>query len=225
MQLNFHGHACFSIVADNVNLLIDPANSYLQIPNVNIEELNPDILLISHGHGDHIADAVSVAKRSSCKVISNYEIITWLGEQGVENGMPLNHGGQYALDNVTVKYVNAVHSSVLPDGSNGGNPGGFLVQIDGKNIYYAGDTSLTYDMKLLGEFYRIDLAILPIGDVFTMGVDDAIRASDFVGCDKVVGMHYDTFPPITINKEEAVAKFASKNKELILLNINETLDI
>jgi len=225
MNLNFHGHSCFSLITEGVNILFDPASSYLKTPGVSQEDFNPDVILVSHGHGDHIADVIEIAKRTSCKVIANYEIVTWLGEKGVDNTMPLNQGGQYNLDFASVKYVNAIHSSVLPDGTNGGNPGGWIVQTYGKTIYYAGDTALTYDMKMLGELYNIDLALLPIGDIFTMGINDAIIASQYINCDRIVGMHYDTFPPISIDKTKAISDFRNANKELILLNINETLEI
>lgn len=225
MNLTFYGHSCFALANSSVNILFDPASSMLGTPDVNPEEFNPDFMCLSHGHGDHVADAISIAKRTECKVISNYEIVTWLGEQGIQNGMPLNHGGQYHFDFGTIKYVNAVHSSVLPDGTYGGNPGGFLINIDGKQIYYAGDTALTWDMKIIGEQCNLDWAILPIGDVFTMGIDDAIIASEYISCDNIIGMHFDTFPPIAINKDEAKTKFNSAGKKLTLLNINETLEL
>ena len=225
MDLIFHGHSCFSLKTEEVNILFDPASSYLKTEGVQIADFSPDVILISHGHFDHIADVVEIAKRCSPKVVANYEIASWLGEQGIENAMPLNHGGQYQFDFGSVKYVNAVHSSVLPDGTYGGNPGGWIVQTKQKTIYYAGDTALTYDMKMLGELYDIDLALLPIGDVFTMGISDAIVASQYIQCDKIVGMHFDTFPPISIDRTQAISDFRKADIELILLNINETLEI
>lgn len=225
MKITFLGHSCFTIESSASKILFDPAMSYVGTPDVNAEDMNPDILVISHGHGDHIFDAESIAKRTKCKVVSNFEIIMWLQAKGVENGFPMNYGGTHTFDDVGIKMVTATHSSELPDGKNGGNPGGFVVKNHEKSIYYAGDTGLNYDMKLLGEYENITTAILPIGDIFTMGVKDAIRASDMVKCNKVIGMHYNTFPPITIDTDEAINEFNLAGKELILLNINETLEI
>ncbi|MCL4857510.1 MAG: MBL fold metallo-hydrolase, partial [Flavobacteriales bacterium] len=122
----------------------------------------------------------------------------------------------------TVKLVKAEHSSVLPDGTYGGNPGGFIVKTKSGNFYYAGDTALHTDMRLIGEFEKLRFAVLPIGDNFTMGIEDAIRATDFIECGKIIGVHFDTFPYIKIDKEDAIKRFAAKGKELILLNIGET---
>ena len=138
----------------------------------------------------------------------------------------MNHGGRWKFDFGTVKYVYAAHSSVLPDGTYGGNPGGFVVETAEGNFYFAGDTALTMDMQLIPlTSAKLDFALLPIGDNFTMGVDDAIMASDFIKCDRVIGLHYDTFGFIKINHAEAMKKFKDKNKELILLKIGQTIDL
>lgn len=158
-------------------------------------------------------------------IVSNYEIVSWYGEKGLK-GHPMNHGGKVAFDFGAVKYVNAIHSSVLPDGTYGGNPGGFVISLENKIIYIAGDTALTYDMKLIPETIgKVDLAVLPIGDNFTMGYEDAAIAADFVACSKVLGCHYDTFPPIALDKEKALAHFKDKDKELILLEIGSSLAV
>jgi L-ascorbate metabolism protein UlaG (beta-lactamase superfamily) len=136
----------------------------------------------------------------------------------------MNHGGQWKFDFGTVKYTNAIHSSVLPDGSYGGNPGGFIVSSD-KTFYYSGDTALTMDMKLIADSHKLDVAILPIGDNFTMGIDDAIKAADFINCNKIIGVHYDTFGFIEIDKNEAIEKFKSHGKELILPKIGESIQL
>lgn len=137
----------------------------------------------------------------------------------------MNTGGKYPFEFGNVKFFNAVHSSVMPDGTYGGNPGGFIIQSDEGYFYFAGDTGLTYDMKLIGEFSKIDFAFLPIGNNFTMGVDNAIIAADMIKCEKIIGMHYDTFPHIVIDKKEAIEKFDRAGKELILLNIGESYNI
>lgn len=226
MKVTYYGHSCFELNISGKSLLLDPfITPNPKAKDIKIENIKPDFMLVSHGHGDHIADAVAIAHQSSPVVVSNYEIITWLEKQGVENGKGLNHGGTFKFDFGSVKYVNAIHSSSLPDGSYGGNPGGFVIKSSDKNIYYAGDTALTMDMKLIPEELKIDVAFLPIGDCFTMGIDDAIKAADFVKCDKIIGMHYNTFPPIEIDKADAVKRFKEKGKELILINIGDSIEI
>ncbi len=136
----------------------------------------------------------------------------------------MNTGRKAKFDFGNVKCVKAEHSSTMPDGSNGGNPMGFVIESSEGNFYYAGDTALTYDMKLIGDYRHIDFAFLPIGDNFTMGVDNAIIAMDFINCKDIIGMHYDTFPPIVINKEEAIKKFEHSGGKLTLMEIGKTID-
>lgn len=226
MKITFYGHSCFGIEVNEKHLLIDPFISPNELAkDINVNEIPADYILISHGHEDHVADVQSIAERTGSKLVSNYEIITWYASQGIENGHPMNHGGEWKFDFGTIKYVNAVHSSVLPDGTYGGNPGGFIIRTEEGNIYYAGDTSLTYDMKLIGETENIDRALLPIGSNFTMGVQDAVIAAGFINCDKIIGMHYDTFEFIEIDKEDAKNKFSNAGKELTLMNIGETINL
>ena len=167
----------------------------------------------------------AIAKNNDSTIVSNFEIISWLGNKGLTKAHPMNHGGSWNFDFGKVKYVNAVHSSTLPDGSSGGNPGGFVVETKEGNFYFAGDTALHMDMKLIPLFTTLDFAILPIGDNFTMGITDAIMAAQFVEADKVVGVHYDTFGYIKIDKEIAVKKFKSNQIELLLPAIGETIEI
>jgi L-ascorbate metabolism protein UlaG (beta-lactamase superfamily) len=222
MNITYYGHSCFMMNILGKNILFDPFISPNPLAkNIEIDSIHPDYILISHGHEDHIADAVSIAKRSGALVVCNYEIYLWLQKQGVEKLHPMNTGGKWLFDFGKVKCVAAEHSSSLPDGTYGGNPMGFIIESEEGNIYYSGDTALTYDMKLIGDYRKLDLALLPIGDNFTMGVDNAIIASDFIKCKKVIGLHYDTFGFIVIDKEEAVRKFQKEGKELILLNIGE----
>ncbi|UJH66852.1 metal-dependent hydrolase [Allomuricauda sp. SCSIO 65647] len=225
MKIKYLGHASFHIEIDGIHLIVDPFISANELAkDVNIDSLKADYILITHGHQDHVLDVEAIAKNNpDTTLVSNYEIIEWFGQKGL-SGHPLNHGGKVSFDFGTVKYVNAVHSSVLPDGAYGGNPGGFIVTAGSKCIYIAGDTAVTMDMKLIPEMgHQLDLAIFPVGDNFTMGYEDAALASDFVKCDKVMGCHYDTFPPIEIDKVKAKAYFASKGKELLLLDIGDSI--
>jgi len=226
MKVTYYGHASFSIEVSGKTLFFDPFISPNELASaIDVASLKADYILISHGHGDHVADVETLAKQNDSFLISNYEIISWFGAKGLEKGHPLNHGGQAKFDFGTVKYVNAVHSSTLPDGASGGYPGGFIVRTEEGNFYFAGDTALTYDMKLIGEYEQIDFAILPIGDNFTMGIDDAVIAADFIKCDKIIGMHYDTFPYIVIDHAEAKKKFSDAGKELMLLDIGAAVEL
>lgn len=226
MKITHYGHSTFSIEVKGIHLLVDPfisGNEKVK-DKVNIEELKADYILLTHAHQDHTLDAEAIAKRTGAVIISNFEITTHYENKGLEVH-PLNHGGKWSFDFGTVKYVNAIHTSSFPDGSYGGQPGGFVIEGEHKNIYIAGDTALTMDMKLIPMHTRLDLAILPIGDNFTMGIDDAILASDFVECDKILGCHYDTFGYIEIDHEEAKRKFYEKGKDLMLLEPGESIEL
>lgn len=224
MEITYYGHACFAVKSGDYNLLFDPFITPNELAkHIKVDKLTCDYVLISHGHEDHLADAENILKRTNATIVSNYEIATWFAAKGIKNYHPMNFGGQWNFDFGSIKYVKAEHSSVLPDGTYGGNPGGFIVKTKTGNLYYSGDTALHYDMKLIGEYEKLDFAVLPIGDNFTMGIDDAIKASDFINCSKIIGVHYDTFPYIKINKAEAIKKFADAGKELILLNIGNNM--
>lgn len=184
-----------------------------------------DVILISHGHFDHVADAVEIAKRTGALVISNFEIYEWFGKQGLTNCHPMNLGGSHAFEFGSVKLVSAIHSSVLPDGTNGGSPGGFVVSHAGGAFYYAGDTALTLDMQLISEEFSLDFAVLPIGDNFTMGASDAARAANLLACKDVVGVHYDTFPPIVIDHAAAVETFKNSGVSLHLPAIGASVTL
>lgn len=194
-KIRWLGHSCIEIVTGGVNLLIDPFLTGNPVAAVSADEVNPDFILISHGHGDHVGDAIEIAKRTDATVITNYEISEWLLAKGVKaHGM--QHGGGHQFPFGRVKLTLAFHGSALPDGSNGGNPAGFLITTnDGKKIYDAADTGLFGDMALIGE-EGIDLAFLPIGDNYTMGPDDALRAVKLIKPCRVVPIHFNTFPLI-----------------------------
>lgn len=225
MKVTFYGHACFSVNAGGKHLLFDPFIS----PNpaakaIDIKKIPADYILVSHGHEDHVADVVEIAKHTSATVIANYEVATWLNKHGAPKVHPMNHGGWAMFDFGPVKFVNAIHSSVMPDGAYGGNPGGFIVETSGGDFYYSGDTALTMDMKLIGETSRLKFAALCIGSNFTMGIDDAVRAADFIRCKEILGVHYDTFPQIMIDHANAQEKFKAAGKNLHLMQIGETKD-
>ncbi|GAB4133069.1 MAG: metal-dependent hydrolase [Bacteroidia bacterium] len=225
MKITYYGHSCFGVEINGKHLLFDPFISPNPLAEkIDIESVKADFILISHGHYDHIADAADIAKRTGATVVCAFEIHEWLQKQGVKSTHPMNTGGKWMFDFGKVKCVAAVHSSSLPDGTYGGNPMGFIIESDNGNFYYAGDTALTYDMKLIGEYRKIDFAFLPIGDNFTMGVDNAIIAADFIQCPNIIGMHYDTFGYIKVNHEEAVEKFKRNGKKLTLMNIGETIN-
>lgn len=226
MNITFYGHSCFGIEINGKKLLFDPfiQNNPLA-KKVNLSEIRADYILISHGHLDHLADAENIAKQTGALVICNFEISRWLEKKGVENIHAMNIGGKVKFDFGNIKCVVAQHSSGLPDGTYGGNPMGFVIESNQGNFYYAGDTALTYDMKLIGDYRQVDFAFLPIGDNYTMGVDNAIIACDFIKCDHVIGMHYNTFDTIKINTAEALNKFAMAGKKLVLMEIGQTLQL
>ena len=193
MKITFYGHSCLGIEVNGVAILVDPfVTGNSKAAHINIDELQVDYILLTHAHQDHILDVEKIAKRTGAIVVSNFEIVTYFENLGIE-GHPMNHGGQWDFEFGKVKYVTAVHSSSFPDGTYGGQPGGFVIEGERKNIYIAGDTALTYDMKLIALQTKLDLAILPIGSNFTMDVDDAAIAAEFLDVTRVMGYHYDTF--------------------------------
>ncbi|WP_224490311.1 metal-dependent hydrolase [Robertkochia flava] len=225
MKITFYGHASLGIEVNGVHLVVDPfISGNEKAASVAIDEIKADYILVTHAHQDHILDVERIAKNTGAVVVSNFEIASHFGNKGLEMH-PMNHGGNWDFEFGKLKYVNAIHTSSFPDGSYGGQPGGFVIEGEHKNIYIAGDTALTWDMKLIPIQTKLDLAILPIGDNFTMGVDDAIIAANFLECDKVLGYHYDTFGYIEINHEEAKRKFYESNKDLMLLEIGESLEL
>jgi len=225
MNITYFGHSCFGVEINGKHLLFDPFITPNELAKkIDVNKIQADYILISHGHEDHIADAVSIAKRTKATVICAWEVNLWLANQGVENIHPMNTGGKVKFDFGSIKCVIAVHSSSMPDGSYGGNPMGFVIESNEGSFYYSGDTALTYDMKLIGDYRKIDFAFLPIGDNFTMGVDNAIIACDFINCNDIIGMHYDTFGYIMIDKKDAVHKFDRAGKNLTLLDIGQTIN-
>ncbi len=226
MKITFYGQNSLLIQIKDKQVLIDPfiSGNPLSKDKIDINSIKADYILLTHAHLDHVLDAEVIAKNNKATIVSNYEIAMYYQKKGIAVH-PMNHGGSWNFDFGKVKYVNAVHTSSFEDGTYGGQPGGFVIEGEHKTIYVAGDTALTMDMKLIPLHAKLDLAILPIGDNFTMGIDDAIIASDFVECDKVLGVHYDTFGFIEIDHDEAKRKFFEKNKDLMLLEIGESLEL
>jgi L-ascorbate metabolism protein UlaG (beta-lactamase superfamily) len=226
MKLTYFGHSCFLVEVNSKKILFDPFITSNELAkDIDISKIECDYIAVSHGHFDHISDVLVIAQRTNATIICAFEIYEWFSKQGLKNFRPMNTGGKWTSDFGTVKCVAAVHSSCLSDGTYGANPMGFVFNTGEGDFYYSGDTALTMDMQLIPRWAKLKFAVLPIGDNFTMDIDDAIAAADFVQCNKVIGVHYDTFGFIVINHEEAIAKFAKAGKELILLKIGETINL
>lgn len=225
MKITFYGHACIGIEVSGKHILVDPfVSANPKAAHIDINTLQADYILLTHAHQDHTLDVEVIAKRTNAIIVSTYEVAMHYAAKGYKHH-PMNHGGSWQFDFGKVKIVNAVHSSSFPDGSYGGNPAGFVIEGEHKNIYISGDTALTMDMKLIPMRTKLDLAILSLGNNFTMDVDDAIIATDFVDCDKVLGVHFDTFGYIEINHDEAKKKFFDAGKDLMLLKIGESIKL
>jgi L-ascorbate metabolism protein UlaG (beta-lactamase superfamily) len=218
MKISYHGHSVVKIQLEEKVILIDPFITGNPLSDLNAAEEKPDVIIVTHGHGDHIGDTIELAKRNNSLVICNFELATYLGWQGVEaHGMSI--GGAYQFDFGKVKLTQAFHGTGLATKNNEilylGMPAGVLITTEGKTIYHAGDTGLFSDMKLIGERHPIDLAFLPIGDNFTMGPEDAALAAEFLKAKKVVPIHFNTFPPIVQDPNQFV-KLLKKDQGLVL---------
>lgn len=226
MQITYYGHASLGIEANGKHLLVDPFISANELAkHIDIHSLPADYILLTHAHQDHVLDVEAIAEHTGATVICNAEMSYYYENKGLKV-IGMNTGGKFDFDGIRVKSTIAFHSSSFADGTYGGNPNGYILEAGEKRIYIAGDTSLTVEMKLIPEMVgKLDLAVFPIGDHFTMGVEDACLAADFVECNKVLGYHYDTFPPIQIAHLEAKSYFSVREKELILLRIGETLEV
>ena len=225
MKVTFLGHASLQLEINNIFIIVDPfISANEKAKHININSLKADYILLTHAHQDHILDAETIAKNTHATIVSNFEIITHYEKLGLK-GHPMNHGGSWQFDFGRLTMTNAIHSSSFPDGSYGGNPAGFILETNDGNVYIAGDTALNMDMKLIPLQCKLDLAILPVGDNFTMGIDSAIIASDFVECNKILAYHFDTFGYIEIDHQKAKEKFKLRNKELTILEIGKSLTI
>jgi L-ascorbate metabolism protein UlaG (beta-lactamase superfamily) len=226
MQVTYYGHSCFLVEASGKKLLFDPFISPNELAKqIDINSIEADYILLSHGHADHVADAETIAKRTGATIVAAYEVAIWFAGKGIEKYHPMNTGGKWNFDFGAVKCVSAAHSSGLPDGSYGGNPMGFVVTSGDESFYYSGDTALTLDMQLVPKYKPLSFAVLPIGDNFTMDVADAIEAAKMIECNKIMGVHYDTFGYIKIDKAAAMEAFAKNGITLLLPQIGETINL
>ncbi|KIO77067.1 hydrolase [Pedobacter lusitanus] len=225
MKYTYYGQSCFLLEAEGKKFLFDPFIT----PNalaaaIDTTKIEADYILVSHGHGDHVADLVLLGKQTGALVIAMPEVAAWAEKQGLTNIHQMNYGSA-TFDFGKLRMVWATHSSSMPDGSYGGNPAGFVLETGGKTVYFAGDTSLNLDMKILADLYALDYAIMPIGGNYTMDVDDALIATKYINCSRVIGVHYNTFPAIAIDTKEAAAKFEREGKTLLLPEIGETIPL
>lgn len=219
MKITWLGHATFLFEIDGKhNVLIDPWLSGNPKAPANFSMPRIDAILLSHGHGDHTGDAIRLAKEHQCPVVCNFEIALWLEKHGVKTAQGMNKGGTQTVAGVQVTMTHAFHSSSMQDGDTvvyGGEAAGYVIEVpDGRKIYFAGDTTVFGDMRLIARLYEPDLAMLPIGDLFTMGPKEAAVAVEFLGVKKVIPMHYGTFPPLVGTPEE-LQRLAGSDVEVI----------
>ena len=227
MKVTYYGQSCVEFDIDGTKVLLDPFISYNPLAkDIKVADIKPDYIFLSHAHQDHVADMYSIQQQSGATVATIVETAAWVRKQGVPDDKVIeyNLGGTLDLPFGKVKMVFAAHSNSTVDGEYAGFPVGYVFFLKGKTVYFAGDTALTMEMKLL-ERHNIDWALLPIGGHYTMDVDDAIIAAEFVNCKNVMGIHYDSFPPIKINHEEAVKKFNEADVYLALPKIGESIEI
>lgn len=224
MKFTYYGQSCCLIETMNKKILFDPFISGNPLAkNIDIAAIEADYIFVSHGHEDHIADLIALAKQTNAQCVASAEIATWLQHQDIKNVLMMNHGGFIQFEFGKAKGEQAVHSFTLPDGTNGGNPMGFVLNTAEGNFYFAGDTALTMDMQLIPHWASLSFAVLPIGGHFTMDVADAIIASNFIQCNTIIGVHYNTFGYITINTQDAIETFNKVGKQLKLPAIGETI--
>ncbi|MDH3626951.1 MAG: metal-dependent hydrolase [Acidobacteriota bacterium] len=226
MKLHFHGHACWEVETSGHRVLIDPflrENPLAKIGPEHFETL--DAVLVTHGHFDHLADVAEIARRCDALVVSNFEIADYFSRQECRTH-PMHIGGGREFPFGHVKWTIAHHGSTGPNGEALGNPMGVVLSAGDKKIYHAGDTGLFLDMKLIGEVCGpLDVAILPIGDNFTMGIDDAVRAAEFLDPALTLPMHFDTFPPIEVDANSWLSKMSAGGRDAKILNPGESIDL
>ena len=228
MELTFFGHSAFQLKTDGQTLLFDPfiSGNPLAESVVSVSDLKPDVILLTHAHGDHWGDTPAIAKEAGALVVANYEITEYLKRHHEHSKVhPMNTGGSWTFDWGTVTMVDARHSSSFPDGTYGGNPNGYILEVEGKCIYNLGDTSPFAEMAWIREDYDIDVALMPVGDCFTMGPVGSLRAASMLQPRITIPMHYDTFPPIEVDVDDWAEQMAAKGLTAKVVKPGETISI
>lgn len=224
LKLTYYGHSVFLLDDGKSKVIIDPFLDGNPVATVKPTDVTVDYVVVTHAHGDHLGDAISIAKRCDATIIAVNEIVEYVKSKGAK-GHNMHIGGGVKLPFGRVKLTIAHHGSVTPDGVYGGSPAGALITMDGKTVYHTGDTALFYDMKLIGEMNPIDVMLCPIGDNFTMGIDDAVRAVELVRPKFVIPMHYNTWPVIAANPDEFIEKVASKGFKGKVLRVGDSYEL
>jgi len=223
MDLTYFGHSTFQIETQGTTLLFDPFFEENPHTNTSANALDPDVILQTHAHFDHFSDVPAVLDGSDPLFVSNFEITQYVGEElGHDSIQPLNEGGSVELDWGYVESVHARHSSSFPDGSYGGVPLGFVLELENDVVYNAGDTAPFAEMQWIGDLWDVDVMLAPIGDVFTMGIYGALHAAEMVGPDLVVPVHYDTFPPIETDLDRFAETFEDAGYETKIFEADQT---
>lgn len=227
MKATYYGHSSVAIHGNGMDLLFDPfITPNEKAKDIDINQLKPKYIFLSHCHGDHVADMKAIQQNSGAEVVCIVETGAWVEKQGISANKvkAMNFGGTLKTSFGSAKLVYALHTNSTPEGDYAGAPAGYVLNIGDKKVYFAGDTALTVEMQLLAD-EKLDWAFLPIGGFYTMDVQDAIKAAKMINCKNIIGIHYNTFPPITINTEEAINKFADAGIRLHLLKIGESIEL
>ena len=225
MKLRYFSHSAFQITTNSGKvILIDPFLDGNPTSPVKSDEVKADYILLTHAHGDHFGDTIKIAKKCNSTIIAVNELANYCIENGL-NAHNMHIGGSHQFEFGKVKFTIAHHGSLTSDNHFGGEPAGIIITIDNKTLYHAGDTGIFLDMKLIGEMNRIDYALLPIGDNFTMGIDDAVKAAEFLNADISIPIHYNTFPVIEANPNEFKLKIESISKKAIVLKYGQEIEL
>ncbi|MBI5215862.1 MAG: metal-dependent hydrolase [Ignavibacteriae bacterium] len=224
MKLTYYGHSAFLLQNGSTNILIDPFLDGNPLSPVRAEQVNAHYIIVTHGHGDHLGDAIPIAKRCNATIVAINELADYVASKGAK-AHNMHIGGSHQFPFGRIKFTIAHHGSCAPDGTYTGNPSGVLITINGKTIYHTGDTGLFYDMKLIGEMNPVDVMLLPIGDNFTMGIDDAVKAVELTNPKFVIPMHYNTFPVINADPNLFLQGIQAKGFRGTILQPGDSLDI